>query len=539
MKKTFNRRRKSLLFPYLQIAALLVLPMIFASGALGQCAGALVDDAASLQWIYDRPGGGVAPGEIITVLGQQLGPAQSASFQLNQQGQVPTTLEGVRVLIGGIPAPVIYVSANQVSAIVPFNFAGGSVSLSVNGVPSCFSIGANSLAAAPAIFTTNSQGFGQAAAANADSTLNSGSNPAKPGSAIVFYITGAGQTDPPSRAGAVAARAANIVLPVSVSIGGQPAHVLYAGTAPGIVEGISQINAIVPSNLPYGGDWTLAIQVGGVSSPAGVTVAVAGPALGATPPAPNDLRFKGIHASVAFNEDPLCNNPENCEVQLGNGLTVPNIASLSVLAPNGSEWRFDPLQSAGLETPVTGMIISGDGYFPNDVASLMTASTVITAIDFESAGHAIAAMRTSGTGGFDGELQTAAAANFAVAASQQASRGRVITAVAYSSPGKISFLSYSRQHDDSTYRARVATVATAREAIATATNLAAAGYIITAFGGNARNGYVMVGTRINGNTRPRPLQVAQSAGSLPSQGYVQVAFVTDASSGRNTLIFEK
>jgi hypothetical protein len=216
------------------------------------------------------------------------------------------------------------------------------------------------LTAAPSIFTANSQGFGQAVAANADATLSGGSNPAAPGSFITFYITGAGQTDPPSVAGAVAIGAANIVLPVSVSIGGQPAQVLYAGMAPGIVEGISQINAIVPSSLPYGGDWPLALQVGGASSQAGVTVAVAGPP---RPQRPDDLRFKGIHASVAFNEDLICNNPENCEVQIGSGFAVPDIASLSALEPNGSEWRFDPLQSAGLETPVTGIIASGNGSF--------------------------------------------------------------------------------------------------------------------------------------------------------------------------------
>src|ERR1700686_5118378 len=110
MKRTYNQHHRGLLFPYVRLAALLGLPIVFGSGAWGQCTGALVDDAASFQWIYDRAGGGVAPGEIITVLGQQLGPAQSASFQLNQQGQVPTTLEGLQVLIGGIPAPVIYTS---------------------------------------------------------------------------------------------------------------------------------------------------------------------------------------------------------------------------------------------------------------------------------------------------------------------------------------------------------------------------------------------------------------------------------------------
>jgi hypothetical protein len=103
----------------------------------------------------------------------------------------------------------------------------------------------------------------------------------------------------------------------------------------------------------------------------------------------------------------------------------------------------------------------------------------------------------------------------------------------------ICFLSYGRQNDNSTYEASVATAPTANEAIAAATNLAAAGYIITGFGGNTLNGYVMVGTRVNGNATPRPLQVVQSTGSLPSQGYVQVASVSDATSGTNTFIFEK
>ena len=269
------------------------------------------------------------------------------------------------------------------------------------------------------------------------------------------------------------------------------------------------------------------------------TIAVAGPALGASPPSPDDLRFKGIHASTAFHEDPLCNNPEDCEILIGNRLTVPNSASLSALEPSSGEWRFAPLQSAALETPVSGIVASGNGSFANDVATLVTASTVITAIDFEASGYAIAAMRTSVAGGFDGKLQTVAAANFGAAASQQASQSRVITAVSYSSPGTICFLSYSRQNDSSAYEASVAAAPTASEAIAAATNLSAAGYIITGFGGNTVNGYVMVGTRVNGKATARPLQVAQSAGSLPSQGYIQVGSVSDASSGTTTFIFEK
>jgi pimeloyl-ACP methyl ester carboxylesterase len=67
-----------------------------------------------------------------------------------------------------------------------------------------------------------------------------------------------------------------VTLPVTVQIAGRTAQLLYAGSAPGNVNGFCQVNAIVPLDLQYGGNLPLTVQIGGVSSQTGVTVAVSG-----------------------------------------------------------------------------------------------------------------------------------------------------------------------------------------------------------------------------------------------------------------------
>jgi uncharacterized protein (TIGR03437 family) len=62
-------------------------------------------------------------------------------------------------------------------------------------------------------------------------------------------------------------------LPVTVTIGGVEARVLYAGGAPGLVVGVWQLNVEVPLNIGAG-VVAVSVQVGGETSPAGVTVAV-------------------------------------------------------------------------------------------------------------------------------------------------------------------------------------------------------------------------------------------------------------------------
>jgi uncharacterized protein (TIGR03437 family) len=65
-----------------------------------------------------------------------------------------------------------------------------------------------------------------------------------------------------------------IGLPVTVMIGGVGAMVQYAGSATGEVEGLVQINAVVPLSLATVGSLPIELDIGNTGSQAGVTVAV-------------------------------------------------------------------------------------------------------------------------------------------------------------------------------------------------------------------------------------------------------------------------
>jgi uncharacterized protein (TIGR03437 family) len=223
--------------------------------------------------------GAISPGEMIVIFGTGMGPAQVVSTQLDSQGRVATTISQVQVLFDGTSAPLIYASAGQISAMVPYSLVGKS-STQIQVVYR----GASSdpfqkpvSASAPGIFTADSSGRGQAAMTNSDGSYNTPSNPAMPSSFVTFYLTGEGQTDPPGSDGFIATSTANVKAPVTVLIAGRTVQLLYAGSAPGNVNGFCQVNAVIPPDLQYGGNLPLAVQIGGVSTQTGVTVAVSGP----------------------------------------------------------------------------------------------------------------------------------------------------------------------------------------------------------------------------------------------------------------------
>jgi len=223
--------------------------------------------------------GPISPGQMIVIFGTGMGPSHVVSAQLDPQGQIATQLSQVQVLFDGKPAPLIYASSTQISAMVPYGVAGRSstqVQVLYQDKPSePFSKAIS--AAMPGVFSANSTGEGQAAMTNADGSLNSRSNPAPPGTHVTFYVTGGGQTEPPGADGTIAGTAAAMKAPVVVRIAGRTAQVLYAGASPGNVTGFAQVNAMIPADLPYGGNLPLVVQVGEVSSQTGVTLAVSGP----------------------------------------------------------------------------------------------------------------------------------------------------------------------------------------------------------------------------------------------------------------------
>jgi len=243
---------------------------------VGGVAGGPVFTAAGLVNAASALGGPIAPGEMIVLYGSNMGPATLALLQVNSASMITNTLAGTQVLFGTVAAPLIYTSAGQLSAMVPYEVAGQSsvaVQVVYNGVPSG-AVTVPVTASSPALFTTNERGTGQAAVLNQDNSYNSDSNPASAGSVIQLFGTGEGQITPPLADGTQATSTIPApVLPVSVTIGGQPATVQYKGTAPGGVVGFLQINAVVPAGLPPG-DVPVVITIGNAGSPANVTVAV-------------------------------------------------------------------------------------------------------------------------------------------------------------------------------------------------------------------------------------------------------------------------
>ncbi len=221
--------------------------------------------------------GPVAPGEVIVIWGSGLGPTPLVQYRTDSNGMVSTNLEGTSVFVNGVLAPVLYASANQLAAVVPFGVNGSLAQLYVqsqNVTSAPFNVSVASQI--PAIFTLNGSGAGQAAAINnKDGAINGAARPAKVGEYVQLYITGAGQTNPAGTDGLINSGPGPVPNgTVKVTIGGQTAIVNFAGGAPGAVAGVLQVNAQIPSGITAGGAIPVVVQVGTSNSQPGVTIAV-------------------------------------------------------------------------------------------------------------------------------------------------------------------------------------------------------------------------------------------------------------------------
>ncbi len=220
--------------------------------------------------------GGVSPGMLVSITGTSFGTAGFTSGQLDETRSFKTNLLGVRVLFDGIAAPIISMSRTQVNVMVPYLVAGrGSTSVVVetaNGSSAAMPIPV--VPSAPAIFAANATGKGGAAALNTDQLLNTASNAAARGSVVTIFATGEGLLSPAGRDGSVATTLATPLLLVSVTVGGLPAIIEYAGSAPGLVTGILQVNLRIPNTATIGSSIPLILSIGGTASSADVTLAV-------------------------------------------------------------------------------------------------------------------------------------------------------------------------------------------------------------------------------------------------------------------------
>jgi uncharacterized protein (TIGR03437 family) len=224
---------------------------------------------------------GFSPGAIVSLFGSLLGPQTGASFSVNSQGTLDTTLGGATVTVGGLPAIPLFVQNGQINIILPYSLgtAGqAAVQVQYNNLTSTeFNI---PLASADVqIFTANASGSGPGSILNQDFSVNTAANPAAPGSVVQVYGTGGGAVGggtlgPAATAGNVAGDTLSwVTLPYSATVNGENATVLYAGSAPGLVYGVYQFNVQLPANLPAGAQ-TIILNVGNSSSQPNVTVFV-------------------------------------------------------------------------------------------------------------------------------------------------------------------------------------------------------------------------------------------------------------------------
>jgi uncharacterized protein (TIGR03437 family) len=220
---------------------------------------------------------------LVTIFGTAIGPATAASATTDPTtGKLATTIGGVQVLFNGTAAPMIYASSTQVSAVVPYEMASvvsPSVWIKYGGQTSnVFQL--TSATTDPGLFTQNASGGGPGAILNQDNSVNGPGNRATKGSIVQVYLTGEGQTSPPSVTGAITAASLPPpqvtpapLLVVGVTINGLPASYVYAGEAPSLVAGMMQLNVQIPANAASG-DLPILVSVGGHTSQNGVTVSV-------------------------------------------------------------------------------------------------------------------------------------------------------------------------------------------------------------------------------------------------------------------------
>jgi uncharacterized protein (TIGR03437 family) len=221
--------------------------------------------------------GPVSPGELISVFGSGLGPSTGVSATPLSSGSIDTQLAGTQVLFDGVAAPILYVRADQINAVVPYNVYGRTITSMqvVVGGAQGTAVGLQVQNTAPAVFTMNSSGGGQASVINEDGTINSPYFPAPRGSVIAIYGTGEGQTNPPGQDGRIIGTdLRNPLASWSATIGGIQSEVQYMGSAPTLISGVFQMNVLVPDGVPPGGQVPIELMIGGVPTQTGATVAV-------------------------------------------------------------------------------------------------------------------------------------------------------------------------------------------------------------------------------------------------------------------------
>jgi hypothetical protein len=267
--------------------------------------------------------------------------------------------------------------------------------------------------------------------------------------------------------------------------------------------------------------------------------------VGARSPAAGDLRFQEVDSPATANgfagEGSLYlwypsqltyQNTFGLPLRMGSGICVPGVA-------HDCAWFYIFLPTPPGVVLSTRYLADLQENLGTDLSSYIDASSVVTSLDIEAGNDvfAMAWMKGSATG-FDYKHEVASMSGLQALVATDGANSRVVTAISFDGTGQVHFLSYGWGSDTKTVYDTSVAVASFDEIPAQAMSLANAGYIITAFGGDPTYGYVMVGTKVHGDSLPRPILTFPPAPSGTSiNSYALVALAEDVGDGNDSVVW--
>lgn len=251
---------------------------------------------------------GIAPGELLTIYNS----ANLSADTVVSGIPFPTTLDQVQVSIGGLPAPIYYVSPTQISVVVPYGVTGPIAMIQVtnqgslsNAVP----VFVNSSAAG--VFTQNANGLGYGATEhNATGAIVNAASPAVIGETVAVYVTGLGAVTTPIADGA-AGIVSDSVGTYTAYIGTSPgtavlATVVYAGLAPNL-SGLYQMDITIPSGLTAGDNYLYIYGPDAYNSQSLIPISTSTGSSSLVPSAPAAVTTPSNHPAGRTKVDPKSN----------------------------------------------------------------------------------------------------------------------------------------------------------------------------------------------------------------------------------------
>jgi uncharacterized protein (TIGR03437 family) len=228
---------------------------------------------------------GVAPGSWTTIFGTNL---SATTRDWNGAGGVsgntlPTSLDGVTVMVNNRAATMFFVSPGQINVLTPNDVGTGPVQVVVtNAAGASQPFTATAAAVRPAFYAPFAQEgrfFVTAVALDGTFVGKRGVDPrvtrgARPGEILQVFATGFGATNPVVSTTQIFSGAPAVTTPVRVRFGETVATVAGSGNL--VAPGLYQFNVTVPATL-QSGDIALLAEVGGVMSSNAVFMTVERP----------------------------------------------------------------------------------------------------------------------------------------------------------------------------------------------------------------------------------------------------------------------